>query len=336
MLIATLVGAKLVLDQSASAQAIRQEKIDAGKPQDRIVCWGNFDIEQGIAGLYPRQFGEVVSVAAENTQVKAGEPLLQVDDRMARWKVDEAKDDVQNSQQLVADAKLLPQLYELQAEGQSAAVRVVDLEIAKTQLDRQLKESTSEITPAQKKTLADYYDSALKLLGEKKKAEEAKLKQIKLQDAKIKIAQAEADLRVKETRLQEAQELVKYHRVEAPSDGTVLRAFTRKGEVLGPNPRIHALEFLPKAPIIVRAEVLQEWGTHVKVGKDVDIEDDTYKGPAWKGTVKSISKWYAPTRSPIIEPFRFNDVRTLECIIEVSGGEAHKYLGQRVRAKIKL
>jgi multidrug resistance efflux pump len=337
VLVGSFVGVKLALDQSANAQSVRQKEIDAGKPQDKIIiCYGHFDVEQGIAGLYPKQGGDVVFVEAENKYVKAGDLLLQVDDHMARLKVEEAKADLENSRQIVAEAKTLTPVYELQAEQQTAAIRAVELETEKVQLDRKKSEALMavESNPEVKKNTGAYYDVAIKALGEKKKVEELKLKQVKLQDAKYKIAQAEAGLKAKEIQLQMAQELVKYHRILAPSDGMVLRVFTRKAETLGPNPRIHALEFLPKAPIIVRAEVLQEWGHYVNVGQKVVIEDDTYMGKTWNGTVKSVSGSYAPKRSPIIEPFTFNDVRTLECLITVDSGEERKFLGQRVRAKI--
>ena len=136
--------------------------------------------------------------------------------------------------------------------------------------------------------------------------------------------------------VQEAEETVKHFEITAPSDGYVLRTHVRKGETLGPNPRAPAIEFLPDAPIIIRAEVLQEWGRYVKAGAEVTIEDDTYKGPEWKGVVKKVGGWYATTRSPIIEPFRYNDVRTLECIIEVEKVGPEMRIGQRVRAKIKM
>ena len=129
--------------------------------------------------------------------------------------------------------------------------------------------------------------------------------------------------------------MLTHFKIVAPSNGTVLRVHVRKGEALGPNPRGPAIEFLPDADIIVRGEVLQEWGRYVKKDQEVVIEDDTYNGPTWKGTVKSISQWYAPTRSPVIEPLRYNDVRTLECIIRVENAGTAR-IGQRVRAKVKI
>src|SRR5205085_2028076 len=138
-------------------------------------------------------------------------------------------------------------------------------------------------------------------------------------------------------RLAQAQELVELHKVRAPSDGYVLRVNVHKGEILGPSPRMHALEFLPEGPVIVRAEILQEWARFVKEGQEVTIEDDTYLGPTWKGVIKQKKGWFAPIRNPVVEPFRYNDVRTLECVIELKGaGTVDPIIGQRVRAKIKV
>jgi len=73
----------------------------------------------------------------------------------------------------------------------------------------------------------------------------------------------------------------------------------------------------------------------IHVGQEVTIQDDVYKGPEWQGRVKSISAWYAPKRIRIIEPFMTNDVRTLECIVEFTGGQSPVRIGQRLRVKIK-
>jgi multidrug resistance efflux pump len=336
LLIGMFIGAKMVFEQSAAAHAKEQSDIDANKPLDKIIAWGNFDVEPGVAGLYPKQYGELVKVAPEHTHVKAGDVLLQVDDRLAQLKVKEAKADVDASEQQVTEAKQLTQFYALQKKLQGYKIDAIENEVNKLKSERDVKLNSADKTQAIYKTIQELYDFGLAQLSDKKKAEVTTLEQLKLQDADLKIAQAQADLDAKKVRLEQAQELLKHFKVVAPSDGTILRVHVHKGETLGPNPRIYAIEFLPDAPIIVRAEVLQEWGHYVKVGQEVTIEDDTYKGPEWKGTVKSISKWYAPTRSPIIEPFRYNDVRTLECIITVDSGGAEKFIGQRVRAKIKL
>ncbi len=344
LLIAMVFGARWAYEGPVKADGTNNSDTRPSDAPPMVICWGHFDIEKGVAFLYPRQFGNVVylheesekSKEGEAAEVKEGDLLLQVDDTLAKLDVKRAEADVKAADQQLAEAKNLPELYRLQKEQQKAAVMAAGLEIKKFTSEVNSKLDPLEKDSPLRKKLLEFADFGLKALAEKEKAEVAKLKQVELQDADLKIKQAEADRDAKKERLEQAKEMLKHFKIVAPSDGYVLRVHVRKGETLGPNPRSAAVEFLPKAPVIVRAEVLQEWGRFVKPGKEVIIEDDTYKGPEWKGVVKRISGWYAPTRSPIIEPFRYNDVRTLECIIEVKSGDSPKLIGQRVRAKIKI
>ena len=82
-----------------------------------------------------------------------------------------------------------------------------------------------------------------------------------------------------------------------------------------------ALLFCPDAPRIVRAEVEQEFAGRVGVGQKALIQDDATGGGSWRGQVKSISGWYSHRRSMLLEPLQFNDVRTLECILELDAGQ---------------
>jgi biotin carboxyl carrier protein len=343
LLVFMVVGARWVYEGSAKAGTNKNDAA-GNDSQPMVISWGHFDVEKGVAFLYPRQYGNVVYLHDESekskdgaaVEVKEGELLLQVDDALAKLKVEEAKADVDAGEQQFKEAQKLPQLYKLQQETQQSAIKSAQSEIERFDLELKSKLDPLDPSSALAKIYRDLAKTGADQLNEKKNVEEKKLAQIKLQDAQLKIEQAKADLDARKVRLKEAEEMLKYYKIVAPSDGYVLRVHVRKGETLGPNPRSAAIEFLPKAPIIVRAEVLQEWGRFVKPGKEVVIEDDTYKGPVWNGVVKRISGWYAPVRSPIIEPFRFNDVRTLECIIEVKSGDSPKLIGQRVRAKIKI
>ena len=65
------------------------------------------------------------------------------------------------------------------------------------------------------------------------------------------------------------------------------------------------------------------------------IEDDTRTGLRWHGKVKHLSDWYTHRRSMLQEPFQYNDVRTLECIVSVDSGGPPLRIGQRVRVTIK-
>ncbi len=311
LLVAMFAGGALLFSGSAANDKAKRDA-EANTPPEMVVCWGYFDGEKGVAGLDPRQFGDVTDVLPENTRVKKGDVLLQIDNTVAQLKVTAA-------QQQVTQAKQLTRRYELQAIEAQRSLNAVVRE-ANRDIDRLRKNGS----PAQVKEAED-------LLADRKTAAEAKLEQIKLQNAPLKIAMAA-------TQLNEAEAMLEYFKVVAPDDGTVLRVNVRKGETLGPGAMRHAVEFLPDAPIVVKAEVSQEWGSYIAKGQDVLIEDDTYHGPTWPGTVRSVSKWYAQTRSPVIEPFRMNDVRTLECIIELKEAKdaPTPRIGQRVRAKIQI
>ena len=339
LLIGTFIGAGMVYQHAPVSANGGRGNADVGPPKE-VYSLGFFEVEKGVALLYPSQFGRVVDVKAEDAKVKVkqGDVLLQIDDAIPALKVREAAQDIKAGEVQLEEAKQLTRLYQLQKDQQVSAIKAIDSEIEKTKSERASKLDTLDKTSRLYENVVSLYKFALEQLAEKKKSEEARLKQIELQDADLKIRQAEADLEAKKIRWEMAKELVKLHQLTAPSDGYVLRVYVHKGEVLGPSPRIHAIEFLPDAPVIVRAEVLQEWARFVKEGQEVTIEDDTYKGPEWKGKVKDIKGWFAPTRTPVIEPFRYNDVRTLECVIELTGTEQKQkpIIGQRVRAKIKV
>ena len=337
LIIVMFAGARWILGPgSATTSSRNPSSSDKDEPLNMVISWGHFDVEPGVnRALFPKQPGTVDMVVAENTPVKKDQVLLQVDDRMAQLKVKEADIAVQHADAVYKEALKLPELYKLQKAQQQAAINAVQKEIDELKAERESRlKSLNEKDPIYK-SVVERFDFGLSKLDEKKKAEQARLGQIGLQDADLKIAQADADVKAKKVQVEQAKEALTYFQVKAPSDGLVLRVNVKRGEVLGTSPQMPALEFLPDLPIIVRAEVLQEWGRYVKVGQDVEIEDDVYHGPKWDGTVKSLSKWYAPTRSPVIEPFRYNDVRTMECIIQLKDAKDAR-IGQRVRAKIKI
>lgn len=336
LLIVSIVAARWALGPTFGTPKADKPAVDATKPPDYVVCWGYFDSERGVTILFPKQSGDIVSVVPENTHVTKGTVLLQIDDTAAKLQVSLAEADANAAERQYEEAKLLTEQYSLQRIQQEASIRSLESETKKIALERDSKVLSLDPGQPIRKTLEQMYAEGLKQLAEKKIAEQAKLKQLELLDAKYKIDQAMADWVAKKTRLKLANEMLKHYQLVAPGDGTVLRVHVRRGETWGPNPRPQAIDFLEDGPVIVRAEVLQEWGRFVNKGQDVVIEDDTYSGPKWDGKVTKILGWYAPTRTPVIEPFRYNDVRTLECIIDVTSGDAKKLNGQRIRAKIKI
>ncbi|MBI1830103.1 MAG: hypothetical protein HYR84_01470, partial [Planctomycetes bacterium] len=57
LLIASIGGAIWMRDFQAPAGTTHGKNgADSGTPE-KVICWGYFDAETGVAGLYPKQFG---------------------------------------------------------------------------------------------------------------------------------------------------------------------------------------------------------------------------------------------------------------------------------------
>ena len=302
-----------------------------------VVALGLVDGERTVAKPLPLVPGRVIEVVAEGTELKKGDTILKLDDTMHRATVAEAKAALDDAKQKLEQAKDLPKQHELKQEQQQQAIDAAQAEHKAVKLDQDQKLEQAKMGINVNKNLLDALAERLKQLDAKYKAEKAKLDEIKLFRPQSEITRAQADVDAKTAQLDKAKWALGECTLRAPSDGLVLRVAVSPGEALvsGIPGQTAPIQFLPKGPKIVRAEVLQEWAGMVQVGLDVDIEDDTYQGHIWKGKVKSLSNWYAEKRNRIIEPFMLNDMRTLECIVEVVDESPPLRIGQRVRVKIK-
>jgi multidrug resistance efflux pump len=109
------------------------------------------------------------------------------------------------------------------------------------------------------------------------------------------------------------------------------------GGIVAPGGYPAAVVFAPAGPFIVRAEVEQEYLGRVKEGMKVLVQDENRTDNSeMPGKIKSISKWVAQRRTVLLEPGEINDVRTLECVIELDAGPLESLsIGQRMRVRIK-
>lgn len=338
LLAGSALGAGWVLNHSNGNGGTPTQGTPTPQPApipESIVSIGFVDAEAGVADLYPLQPGRVKTVVAEGKHVTKGEVLLQLDDRLAELKVREAQADLDAAKEQLAQAEKLPESHQRKVEQQNAAVKAAQHKREAAKHELQIKENLYK-----DKTISIHVKEAfaeiVKQLDAAVAAEEGKLKELKLFNPQRDIERAKADVEAKQSRLEQAQYARDECRILAPADGLVLRVLVSPGEVLGPNPRAPALQFCTDGPRVVRAEILQEWASKVQEGQTVSIEDDTYAGGKWEGRIKRLSDWFAHKRRPIIEPFMYNDVRTLECLIEVdNAGAAPLRIGQRVRVRIK-
>jgi multidrug resistance efflux pump len=303
-------------------------------PPPGAVCIGHVDVDQGITDLYPVQPGQVAAVPAdEDKEVAKGTVLLRLDDRPYLYQKRLAEQELESARLLLKDARKLTRQHELQLAQQEEAIKAAEASVdaARHTLEDQKSLADVGARPGQIKAA----DSMVKKLEAAVLAEKRKLEEYQLLNPATQIARAEADVKVKEVHLEQAQYALEQCNLCAPTDGKVLRVLVSVGETLGPQPKQPALQFCPHRDRIVRAEVDQESAGKVYIGQDAVIEDDSTGGGKWTGKVERISDWYTHRRSIIQEPLQFNDVRTLECIIRLDPSPSKPRIGQRVRVNLK-
>jgi multidrug resistance efflux pump len=325
-------GGAMVLTHGARAGAA-PDTPDRDQPLPRVVCFGHVDVEEGIASLYPSVAGRVTSVPArENTEVKAGAELLRLDDEIAGLRVREAEADYDAAREQRAQADKLLDQHKLKVAQQKSAVEAVGQRLAGA---REILARKRELEKGQHVSPRDVRaaEALVKELEAVQKAETTKLEELNLNDPEVAIRRSQSELDAKESRLKQARLGVKECVLTAPADGWVLRVLVRPGELLGPQPRQPAILFCPKGPRIVRAEIEQEYAGKVTLNQVATVQDDTTASMSWRGKVIRISDWYTHRRSVLQEPFQFNDVRTLECIVALDK-EPGLRIGQRVRVVV--
>ena len=322
LLIGSFVGSRYILNNGASGSGVPSQSGEKSDPAVPNVVYniGYMDMEKGVANLYPTQQGRILEICEEGIQVTKGQWLLKLDNRLASLKLEEAE-------ALLKQAEKLPEQHKLKVEQQHAVIAAAkfqkkaaeqDLEV-KTRIAKEIKEREPDKIVAQ-----EMVNRAAKLI----EIETSKLAELNLADPELDLKRARAVRAQAKLAVDECD-------LTAPYDGTVLRILVHPGEVLGSNPKFPAVQFVQHGKKIIRAEILQEWASKVQEGQTVEIVDDIYDGKKWTGTIKTLSPWFDKKRSLIFEPFQYNDVRTLECIIALNEQNAPLRIGQRVRVAIR-
>ncbi|MBN9122664.1 MAG: HlyD family efflux transporter periplasmic adaptor subunit [Planctomycetes bacterium] len=299
-----------------------------------VVCSGRVDGLVPVVSLAPAVPGKVAEVlASEGQSVPAGKPLLRLDDDALRLRVEEAK----------------------------AALAAVDVEIEAATLETKLHPAR---VASQKLVIAGAADrtaTARKLLAERKVAKEfgtvaateiiaaeAEVRQAERLEAieadrLAELSAAKPELRVRaaevkkfqaQIALKQAEKAVRDCVLTAPSAGVVLRVGVSAGETAAPGVP-PAVLFRPDGPLVVRAELEQEFIGRVKPGMRATVTDESRTdSPTWTGRVKQLGAFVARRRNVLLEPGEVNDVRTVECVIALDGSTDGLLVGQRMRVRI--
>jgi multidrug resistance efflux pump len=332
LLLVTAIGAAWALNSGNGSPGLGNDH--AGQAPSGIVALGLVDVEPGVAKLYPLQPGRVLFVAPEGKFVKKGEIILSVEKDLANFNLQQAKAALEDARLVLADAQKKPKKHKIDQEMQQQAIAIATGKLKAAGHELEKKKMLFKDNNISKEDFAIFQETynGLESLVE---VEKSKLKLLELVDPMVDVKRAQQDVDAKEAQMGKAELALKECDIRAPSDGTVLRVFVQEGETLGRDAKFPAIQFCPNTKRIVRAEVLQEWAGHVAEGQKAIIEDDTHAGVQWTGKVKYVSDWITQKRGMILEPFMVNDVRTLECVIDVNPGGPPMRIGQRVRVTIQ-
>jgi multidrug resistance efflux pump len=337
LLVASTAGAIWALHPPGQGPTDKP-KGSAGIPAEKtLTAYGFVDVENGVTPLYPVQPGRVTKVlVTENQKItdREKEPLLELDDTLAKQRLEEARADWEAAKDQLEQANDLPRQQELKIEQQQEAIKAAqeDLVAARKGIDR-LKElvkinqkPTAELEMAQ---------AQVRKLEAAERAEQKKMLELKLNKPQLQINRAKQDLAAKKARLDQAELGVKECKLLAPGPGVVLQVNVSPGTVLTTQPIQPAIVFCADKPYIVRVEVEQEFANRVAIGQGVIVQEENSTRQTWRGKLTRIADWYTQRRSSQPEALRIStDIHTLECIVVIERNEPRLRIGQRVRVEI--
>lgn len=300
-----------------------------------VVCLGTADVRGGVVTLMPTVSGRVIEVKVEdNADVSAGTVLLRLDDRIAVTQLREAEAALEAAEAHHAETSKGPQQHEYQLEQQKAALAAVQHDLAAAALAATHKKKLADVNQLSKEE-AEAAAQLEKKLRALEKAETARLEALNKRDPANEVAQAAAEVRAKTAMRDRARDALGEFTLRAPSAGRVLRVLANPGDLVGPAGNRGAILFCPAGPRVVRAEVEQEYAGRVAVGQQARIEDAARSGgPTWTGRVVRIADWFTHRRIVTPDQVPVQEVRTLECLVELDANQPPLRIGQRVRVRL--
>lgn len=324
------------------------------------VVLGTVDSDPPPVQVGPPSVAAMVTVekvhVVDGQEVKAGDYLVQFDDKMARAKLQQAQAELGAAQDDRERAEAQRKVQVLNVERQKAAIKSAEadhqaaakiLEIGQKQyrevLDAERNFATSlPLTEAEKQKKWDENlelrkgTSAVASLLAKVEDEKKKLTVLELNPVEVdyRLAQRKVD-RLQAT-VDEAQAVVDGLLVKAKVAGVVEQISAAPGVTFGPSARTPLMWLIPAGPRVVRAEVEAEFAYKIadKLGKPVVVYDHNNFALTYPGTVKRIGTTYLSKRSAT-DALTVNPSKVLECLIDVTdatpAGKPPLRVGQPVR-----
>lgn len=302
--------------------------------QPSIICFGHVDVEGGMVSLFPTQPGRVTAIeACENQLVSKGGVLLRLDDGPALLRVEEAEAATRVVEAQLEEARQLPERHQAKVGQQRSAVLAAQFKLSAARHQLERKRALLKAGQIHEQEVAGAAD-LVRELEAVEQAEKNRLLELELVDVTSTVRRLEGELAVARARLAQARRAVDDCLLRAPDDGTVLRLQAGVGDMVGQTGTAAVL-FCPNRPRLIRAEVSQEFAASVRPGASCLVVDDYDTSEiSWRGQVVRVSDWYSQRRAVLPDPTQRQDVRTLECLVQLQPGHPPLRIGQRMRLTI--
>lgn len=310
----------------------------ADTPPPVVAQWaasatGRVEPKDGEIRLSSEVSGRIVEVLAKtNDQVKAGDPLLRIDDRDYYVKIAAA----------AAEAGV--------RERERSEEQVTGLAVDRRNAQDALFKANEDLFAAHEafdaayradkagKGNPDAVEAARKTLASRKEAVESAKKKLADVEAKPGMPlpmRLESSLALARADLKSAELALEHTRVRAPADGTVLNVLASVGETAVPSPDSAVIVFGDLSSLRLRAEVEERDAAKVHVGQRVVVKADAFPDKTFEGSVTSISQSLGAPRIATRGPRRPNDVEVVEVMVALDG-HPPLFTGMRVDSFFKL
>lgn len=314
------------------------EDSEPGPPREleRVECLGLVDVERGLVHLFPTQSGRIVEIRAQEGQtVSSGSVLLRLDDRQARFQVEEARASLDSARAQLAQAKKKGELHPFLIAQQQAGLKAVQEQLSAARFALKRIERLHDNGFKNPEELGAARDDVERLQA-LVVVEKEKLTSLQRQEPQLAENVARAAVAAREATLSQAQYQLEQCSLTAPEPGSILDITVSVGDLIGPQTQQPAILFLPDRPTLVKAEIEQEFAAYVKTGQSAVIHDELHPDKTWTGTVKRLADWYSQERHIRDQPRQYSDVSTLECLISFDAKDPKVRFGQRMIVSIRV
>lgn len=300
-----------------------------------VVCTGRVDGLAPVAALDPATPGKVAEVfVTEGQTVTPKKPLLKLEDEALKLRVDEAKAALAAVEVEIEVAAQDAKLHPMRVAAQKLAITAAK---DRTETARKLLAEREAAKKFGTVTAAEIIAAEAEVRQcERLEAIEADcLAELNATNPGLRAKAAEAKKAQGQIALKQAEKAVTDCVLTAPAAGVVLRVNVSKGETAAPGGLQPAIVFRPEGPLVVRAELDQEFVGRVKPNMKAVVTDEARAdSPTWTGRVQKVGAFVARRRNILLEPGEVNDVRTVECVIALEGSADGLLVGQRMRVRI--